>query len=144
MRIISALALRFPPSGGDVDAHRARINALASDCADIEPNVLQEACKLATQQMRFLPTTAELRQFAKQVRDAQSGVGSEDWLQQRLRVFNLANMAEGSNVRAVVGKGDNIEMLRVGIPGERRRCDGKGGVVTPYWSEAKGDWIYPA
>lgn len=144
MRIIAELALRFPQSGGDTESHRARINALATDCADIDTAVLQEACRVAAQEMRFLPTAAELRHYAKQVRDSQEGVGHGGWLEHRLRLFNQACIAQGSNVRAMVGKGDNIEMLRVGIPGERRRCDGKGGVVTPYWSEAKRDWIYPA
>lgn len=144
MRIIAELALRYPQSGADTETHRARINALATDCADIAPAILQEACKRAAQELRFLPTAAELRQYAKQVRDTQEGIGQEGWLEQRLRQFNLIAIQEGSKVRAAVTKGDHVEMFRIGAHGERRRCDGRGGIVTPFWSESKREWVYPA
>src|SRR3546814_4494536 len=62
--------------------------------------------------------------------------------QRRARQFNLDNINSGSPVRAQVKSG-NWDFFRPGSPGEKRRCDGQGGVIAPWFSEAKKQWIYP-
>lgn len=141
--IIAELGLRYPPPrDADPDLHAGRIRLLASDCADIPPEILRPACQAAARENTFLPSAAEIRRHAKGVADQRSGVGSEGWLQSKIRERNLQSIADGSPIRCIV-IGDRLETFRVGVPGERRRCDGRGGVIVPYWSRRLGDWVYP-
>src|SRR3546814_6518957 len=95
---------------------------------------------IATRTDTLFPDTtlfrSELRALAK---DATASV-DEDWRQRRARQFNLDNIASGSPVRAPVKSG-NWEFFRPGSPAEKRRCDGRGGVIAPWFSEAKKHWI---
>src|SRR3546814_899224 len=132
--IIGDLGRRFPaPNGVDPETHKSRLRFLAEDCADISPDVLKAACAAAVRESSFLPSAAELRRHAKEAADVPV---DEDWGQRRARQFNLDNINSGSPVRAQVKSG-NCEFFRPGSPGEKRRCDGQGGVIAPWFSEAK-------
>lgn len=137
---IADLSRRYPlPSNTSPEQHRDRLELLIEDCMDMDPRLLRAACQRAARECRFLPSAAELHGFAK---DAASAPVDEDWGQQRARQFNLDNIAGGSPVRAVVREG-NWELFRPGSPGEKRRCDGQGGIVVPWYSKGKQAWIYP-
>lgn len=142
--IINNLARRFPvPGGVSIEVHKDRIRALAEDCADIDPVVLKAAADQAARECTFLPSAAELRHFAKEETDRRNGVRSGTWLEDRMRRFNLEMIARGDKTRGIATKSGHVELFKVGSPGEKRRCDGRGGVVVPWFKDSTKQWIYP-
>lgn len=62
---IAELGLRFRPSSiEDLDAHAARLELLALDCADLAPGLLRMACDAVARDARFLPSASEIRSAA--------------------------------------------------------------------------------
>lgn len=65
---IGKLGLRYPPASSvDREAHAARIALLAEDCADLDPEWIDEAAREWAKAEPFLPRACELRDRALEI-----------------------------------------------------------------------------
>ncbi len=73
IEIMGKLGLRYPPASSvDRDAHAARVALLAEDCADIDPEWLDEAARRWARAEPFMPRACELRASALSIARAQT------------------------------------------------------------------------
>jgi len=142
---VARLAIRFPSNSADAQ-RQERLNLLANDLADIGADVIDGACEAAAREAQFLPSAAEIRRHAKRLADQRAGIGAGGtWAEERCRQNNIDNRAKGSDVRSLVHPETGIwEFFRVCAPGEKRRDDGRGGIIVPWFSKRDRDWVDPA
>jgi hypothetical protein len=68
VEIMGKLGLRYPPASSvDRDAHAARVALMAEDCADIDPDWLDEAARDWAKAEPFMPRACELRENALRI-----------------------------------------------------------------------------
>jgi hypothetical protein len=65
LEIMGKLGLRYPPASSvDRDSHAARVALLAEDCADLDPEWLDEAARQWAKDEPFMPRACEIRERA--------------------------------------------------------------------------------
>lgn len=147
---IAELVLRFPcPRDTDPDSYRARVEYLEKDVAHIAVPLLRAACDRAAQSARGLPYASEIlacatavvedRQRAVEADARQRGApiqhGPKSQDEERVelsRQYNRDNAAIGQPIRWT----KDMEMFRIGDPGEKRWTRDDGSVTGPWDANA--------
>jgi hypothetical protein len=105
---IAELGLLYRPANAeDLEAHRLRLELMATHCSEISPALLREACDRVAKYSEFLPRPAELLAVARQIMEERQRA------QPRHGTVNSDGEIIGLRPDAQLGDpGDNVERCR--------------------------------
>jgi hypothetical protein len=146
---IAELGLRFQPANAaDLEAHRLRLELLASDCAEIAPSLLRDACDMVARDAKGLPYASEIlaaaRHLVEERQRIQAATERTQYSGPMVQPGDKAGAYRAANLRALqsgarVMQADDGSLFRLGDPGERRGVRGDGSVIEPFFHHRKGD-----
>jgi hypothetical protein len=144
---ITELGLRFQPSNStDLEAYHVRLELLASDCSQIPPTLLRDACDRAALLAKGLPYVSEILACAKLIVEERHHAATSDAQLQKSRSSRREEAYAASN-RDAVAKGEfgritaDRQYFKMDDPWERRGCRSDGTVIEPRFDEVARSWI---
>jgi hypothetical protein len=124
-RIVLELGLRYRPAAADqLEAHHAKLAALISDLADLQPTVLERAARHWVRQSAFMPKASELIALARNFANAERGGRSGRLDVAALRNARLAEEPGGRRDLRWIDDGGGLRLVACDRADAEERGDG--------------------